>query len=233
MTNQAQFDELEPLDDGGAQAAPGHPQMPSMQELMLQANRAGLPAPAHNPRADKIYFRFLLAGLVMLIGCFQPFGPQYDLVGYKTPSGGLFLIIALGVCWAAWGAIHANRLDPKRMKWILFAFIPLLVELMNLLNCGNEPAVKAFALANPGKIPTDVASVFETLWSSLPLVGDARIEGGERIDNFLHNFGIGKLYVLFGALLAELFFIGSIFGAAKMLKQQKSAAMAARRSSPA
>lgn len=231
MTTPGDFEELEPLDEGTSVGTlPGQPPMPSVQELLLQGHKAGLPAPAHNPRADKIYFKFLLAGLLMLIGCFMPFGPDWQMAGYKTISGGLFLIIALGVCWASWGAIHANRLEPKRMKWILLAFIPFLVELMNLLNCANEPAIKDAIAANV-KIPQSAGGFFESLWGCVPLVNDdaMRRESGVMVDNFVRYFGTGKLFILVGALLAELFFVASIFGATKVLKQQKAAAMAARR----
>ena len=104
---ETELQELEPLDDGAghgqpAGVAPGGT-APSVQELVMQQMRSGLPAPAYNPRADKYYFRFLFAGLLMLIGCLMPFGPEWDMSGYKTVSGAVFLIIALGVCWTAWG----------------------------------------------------------------------------------------------------------------------------------
>lgn len=231
MTNTSELEELEPLDDGAlaapaAPSQPGLPGAPSVQELLLQNSRAGLPAPAHNPRADKVYFRFLFAGLVMMIGCWMPFGPEWDMAGYKTMSGALFFLIALGVVWSAWGAIHTNRLEPKRMKWILLAFLPFVIQVMNLVNMFDEPAIKD-AIAKGVSVCSNWGELGDILKEKVSLNRDPAL--GLKLDNTLRYFGTGKVFVLFGAFLTEWFFLSSIFGAAKVIKQQKAAATAARR----
>jgi len=231
MTNTGELEELEPLDDGALPAPaplgqPGQPGVPSVQELLLQNFRAGLPAPAHNPRADKVYFRFLFAGLIMMIGCWMPFGPEWDMAGYKTISGAFFFLIALGVVWSAWGAIHTNRLEPKRMKWILLAFLPFVIQVMNLVNMFDEPAVKD-AIAKGVSVCSNWGELGDILKEKVSLNRDPAL--GLKLDNTLRYFGTGKLFVLFGAFLTEWYFLGSIFGAAKVIKQQKAAATAARR----
>lgn len=232
MTTMGELEELEPLDDGAGVAMAGAAPTTtagsaSMMEAMLQAQRAGLPAPAHNPRADKVYFRFLFAGLVMTIGCLMPFGPEWQMSGYKTMSGAFFLLIALGVVWSAWGAIHTNRLEPKRMKWILLAFLPFVVQIMNMIGMFDEPAIKD-AIAG-GKIPIcqNWGELGEILKEKVTFNKDPML--GLKLDNTLRYFGTGKIFVLFGAFLCEFFFLGSIFGATKVIKQQKAAAMAARK----
>ena len=236
MTNMGELEELEPLDGGsGAQAptpagaAAAAPPAATGPEPAAAVQRSGLAAPAYNPRADKFYFRFFFAGLLMVLGCMMPFGPEWDMTGNKTLPGVLTLVIGLGICWSSWGAIHTNRFDPKHMKWILFAVVPLILFLMGFLNFTNEPAIKS-ALAAGIKLPSTIGELFSAVTGSLPLVSgdEERLEAGARLDNFVRYYGSGKIVVLLGALLAELFFFKSIFGAAKVMKEQKAAAIAAR-----
>ena len=231
MSNPGELEELEPLDDGAGAATavaaqPGSAAGPTMQEVMMQVQRAGLPAPAHNPRADKVYFRFLFAGMLMLLGCSMPFGPEWDMAGYKTISGGIFTMIALGVVWSAWGAIHTNRLEPKRMKWILLAFLPFVIQVMNLVSLFEEPAVKD-AIAKGVHVCTNWSDLGDVIKEKLSLNKDPQL--GHKLDNTLRYFGTGKVFLLFGAFLTEWFFLTSIFGAAKVIKQQKAAASSARK----
>lgn len=220
-----ELQDLEPIDSPVApEAGPVAPQM-TATDAMLQQLRSGLPAPAYNPRADKFYYRFLFCGVLMFIGCLMPFGPQLDLAGYKTMSGGLFMIIAAGMIWTWWGAIAQNRAGGANIKWIAFCFLPFLVELMNVIGAFNEPAVRA-ALDAGTPIAKDWGDLFSSIGTMFGKSSEAA-DAGMRVDNFFHCFGPGKIFVFVGATLAELFFVWSIFGATKKIKQDKIAKQAA------
>lgn len=222
--NIPELQDLEPIDSPAVpEAAPVA--VAAAPDAIVAQLRTGLPAPAYNPRADKFYFRFLFCGVLMLVGCLMPFGPQLDLVGYKTMSGGLFLIIAAGMIWTWWGAINQNRAGGANIKWVGLCFVPLAVEAMNLLSAFDAPAVKAMIDAG-GPIARDWGDLFSNIGTSLGK-SVAAADAGMKVDNFFRCFGPGKIFVFFGALLAELFFLWSIFGATQKIKQDKLAKQAA------
>jgi hypothetical protein len=221
-----ELQDLEPIDSPAAPEAGPAPVAMTSSDAMLQQLRSGLQAPAYNPRADKFYFRFLFCGVLMFVGCLMPFGPQLDLVGYKTMSGGLFLIIAAGMIWTWWGAIAQNRAGGANIKWIAFCFLPFLVELMNLMSAFDAPAVRAAIDGKVIHIAHDWSELFTSIGTSFGKSSEAA-DAGERVDNFFHFFGPGKVFVFAGAALAELFFVWSIFGATKKIKQDKIAKQAA------
>lgn len=221
-----ELQDLEPIESPAApEAAAGAAPAMASPDAVVQQLRSGLPAPAYNPRADKFYFRFLFCGVLMFVGCLMPFGPQLDLVGYKTMSGGLFLIIAAGMIWTWWGAISLNRASGANIKWIGICFVPLIVELMNLLSAFDAPAV-ADATRSGILIAKDWSELFSSIGTSLGKSAEAA-DAGLRVDNFFHFFGPGKVFVFLGAVLAELFFVWSIFAATKQIKQDKIAKQAA------
>ncbi|GAB4150100.1 MAG: hypothetical protein Fur0037_18540 [Planctomycetota bacterium] len=224
MTNPGDVPELQELEsiDGPAEpAAAPAPVSPSPVPMP----GVGLPAPAYNPRADKFYYRFLFCGVLIVVGCLMPFGPQLDLLGFKTMSGGLFLVIGLGMIWTWWGAISMNRASGSNLKWIALCFVPFLVELMNLISAFDSAAVKD-AIQGGAVIAKDWREVFSSIATSLGKSSDAAA-AGLKVDNFFRSFGPGKIFVFLGAALAELFFLWSIFGATRKIKQDKIAKQAA------
>ncbi|MCC6670264.1 MAG: hypothetical protein IT458_04335 [Planctomycetes bacterium] len=217
MTQTGDLEELQPLDEGAA-SAPGAPQPPSVAEATLMVLRSGLPTPAFNPRAEKPFYRFLFAGVVMLLGCMMPFGPEWEMAGYKTISGALFTLISLGIVWSWWSAIHTTRFTLANLKWVLFALIPFVVELMNLIRAFDEPAVKDWIAQKGPTMPKDWADLMESL------KGFRDPTNGEKIGNFVRAFGSGKIVLMFGALLAEIFLVSAVMGGVKAGKAQKAAA---------
>lgn len=175
---------------------------------LYQRSFAGAAAPAFNPSASKEYYRFLFAGILILLGCLMPFDEDWSHVGYKQFSGGIFALIGLGLTWTSWGAIHTGAF---RMKWALLAFLPFAWGLLHLIFPGFPSEAEA-----PGAVNG---------WGELfGLIGDTGNDDRfHQFGNALQMFGPGKIFVFFGGLLAIFGFAAGIFGGAKKLKQQKTA----------
>ena len=154
---------------------------------------AGLPAPAFNPDAPRACYRFLLAGVLVLVGCLMPFGPQ-PVPGYYSTMGGIMLIVALGVVWSMWGAIQSGHL---RLLWILLMFIPLVWSVMHVVFAFHEPAVVA-GMAD--------ARLAIRSWGDFvsTLVDRGDPSGHQKCSEFLRILGPGKLLILLGSALAEV-----------------------------
>ncbi len=223
-SNVPELEELEPLEelapapaDAGQALAEAAPRASGPQHVVMSS---GLPAPFYSRTASKEWYRFLFAGVLIAMGCLMPFGPQWEMAGYKTFSGGLFFIIGGGLIWTAWGAISHGR--PPTMKFIGLAFLPFVWGIFKLVSAWDEPAVAAFA-AEGGKLVTDWGDLFSTL------VDREDPDRFVKIGNFLRYFGPGKLFVFFGAFLVELYFVLGIVGGAKKIKQDKAARSSGRR----
>jgi len=215
-----ELQELEPLEE----APPAGPE-PGLQPPPAPRAAPGLPAPAFNPTADKEYYRFLLAGVVMFIGCMMPFGPDWTMNGFKTLSGALFTVIAVGMVWSWWGAIASGRFSGKNLKWVGLCMLPLIIEVMNLINAFDAPAVIAMK-ASGAPMPDDIGGFFGAFF-------DMSREGQVKADNFVRAFGSGKIVLLLGALYAEIAMLMAVFGgvkAGKAQKKQRSAATAGKSS---
>lgn len=208
--------ELEPLEAAAPAAAlaanaPTPPMAPPVPP--------GLPAPAYNPAADKEYYRFLFGGVVITIGCLMPFGPEWDMAGYKTLSGALCLVVGIGLIWSWWGAISTNRFRGANLKWVAFALVPLILMVFGMMRAFEAPAVKAFFTA--GKPMPQSWSEFLSAFFSLK---DGLAQ--EKADNFVRALGGGKIVILLGALWTEFAFLLGIFGGAKTARAQKAAKLA-------
>ena len=101
----------------------------------------GLPAPVFGIRAQKEYYRFFFAGLVLFMGCLMPWGPEWEMAGWQTFKGGVFTIIALGIMWSSWVAISHGKFDLSTMRWLVLASLPLTVMIWHLVFIFDEPAV--------------------------------------------------------------------------------------------
>jgi hypothetical protein len=187
----------------------------------------GLAAPAYNPAADKQYYRFLLSGIVMFIGCLMPFGPEWEMAGYKTLGGAFAMWVAIGMIWSWWGAISTNRFRGANLKWVGLALFPLIFGLVNMMGAfaheGDaymNPAVGDFVRA--GRIPAEWGwgDFFAAFFDFKNPV--AQNQAGD----FVRAFGAGKFVVFIGAVLAELFMLTAIFSGAKHAKAQKAAVAA-------
>ncbi|MBX3464258.1 MAG: hypothetical protein KF830_13890 [Planctomycetes bacterium] len=217
----ATLEPLEPLDGGGA-AASG----PAAGDSSLQALRSSLPAPAFNPFCrDKTFYRFLFAGVLMLLGCLMPFGVDYQQLGYKTMSGACYLVIAVAMVWTWWGAIHNNRSTTASLKWLLASAIPLVAGILGLVAYDPEAALATAQQA--GFLPSTAAvSTWKTLFADMFAAGRPSAEAAQaaaKVENFWRLHGVGKIFVLVGALVAELGFFGGVLGGAKKNKQDKKA----------
>ncbi|MHC5064627.1 MAG: hypothetical protein ACYTG5_11715 [Planctomycetota bacterium] len=216
--------DLEPI----AEAAPAA--APAASAPTRRPGLPGLPPPAFNPTADKEYYRFQFAGLIMFVGCLMPFGPEWDMNGYKTMSGAFFLLISIGMIWSWWGAIHTARFSGKNLRWVGLCFIPFIVELFNLISAFDEPAVRAMvaaqAAAMEGDVIVPIAADWGEVWAGMTDFNNTAAT--EKVGNFFRAFGTGKVVVFVGAFLAELFMLLAVFGGAKAAKQQKAAKQAER-----
>lgn len=221
---------LEPLDAGEAGLGG-----PSSDEATLMVMRSGLPAPAFNPLCrDKTFYKFLFAGVLMLVGCLMPFSANTAVAGYQTISGGIYLIIALGMIWTWWGAIHNNRSTGASLKWLLLSAIPLIAGIMGMASFDPEAALAA-AKASGFVAQDAVTSTWGTIFGDMFAAGrpgSASIEPAARVSTFWALLGPGKFFVTLGGLQAELGFFGGILGGAKQnkqLKQQKQMAATERK----
>lgn len=217
----ASLEPLEPLDGGapGGGAAGG-------DDATLQVMRAGL-APAYNPYCrDKAFYRFLFAGVVMLVGCLMPFTAEIGRAGYQTMSGGFYALIAVAMVWSWWASIANNR--PVGLKWLMFAAIPLIATIWNMALF--DPGAAHGMARTMGWLASDVP--FSGSWKEMfGDVGAALAKNAEaavRVENFWRLFGPGQFFVFVGAAIAELGFVAGIVGGAKQNKQeQKQRQMAA------
>lgn len=200
-----QLEELQPLDEMSEASVP-----------QPGAAMGGiLPAPAYHPMADKEYYRFLFAGVVMLIGCLMPFGPR-PVAGYMTVRGAVFLIIALGVVWSSWASIANRRMIKGLLRWVMLAMVPFAVGLIDVLKAFDEgTAVYAWnQVVGEGEGIASWGEFFGELGSAM--------QPGDKVGEFLMHFGPGRMMVFFGAFLAEFFMVMAVFGGAKKMKEQKA-----------
>lgn len=224
MTEELQ--ELEPLEEPTNAAAAEAAEPGMVHAPAPAAAAAGAPAPAYNPAADKQYYRFLLSGVVMLIGCLMPFGPDWEMAGYKTLGGAFAMWVAIGMIWSWWGAISTNAFRGANLKWVGLALFPLIFGLVNMMGAfaheGDvymNPAVGDFV--KMGRIPAEwgwgdfFAAFFDFKNPA------AQNQAGD----FVRAFGAGKFVVFIGAVLAEVFMLTAIFSGAKHAKAQKAAAV--------
>jgi len=228
----ASLEPLEPLDAGGGLDAAGGAM--STEEATLQVLRSGLPAPGFNPQCrDKSFYKFLFAGVVMFVGCMMPFSAEPARPGYQTMSGATFLLISIGMIWTWWGAIHSNRSTGASLKWLLLSAIPLIAGIWNMIAFDAEAALqlaKARAWL-PAEATTSLSwkDLFGDMWAGL---GRRDVEAALEAETFWRLYGPGRFFVLLGALLAELGFLGGVLGGAKQnkqMKQQKQMAAAERK----
>ena len=185
-----------------------------------------LGAPAFNPAADKEYYRFVFAGVVMFLGCMMPWGPEWEMAGYKTLSGAFFTLIAIGMIWSWWGAIATGRFGGANLKWVGLSLVPLIVTLFNLISAFDAPAVQDM-IAQGKPMPDGWGGFFSQLGDSMPFIGgDKAPAASERVGNFLRGFGGGQIVLFFGAVYAEFAMLLAIMGGAKAAKEQKARAAA-------
>lgn len=214
---------LEPISAPAADAAAG----PGTADAMLMAMRSGLPAPAYNPYCrDVSFYRFLFAGVVMFAGCMMPISADLTRSGFTTMSGGVYTLIAVAMVWSWWASIANNR--PVGLKWLLFAAVPLIGSIMNLMafdpTTALEAADKAGWLKKDGFTFSDSwAGVFRDMGGAI--MKDAA--AGVRVEGFWRLLGVGNVFVFLGALMAELGFLGGIVGGAKKNKADTKAKMQA------
>ena len=233
MTDSAQpgelasLEPLEPLDSGNAGGSAAGPGGPGTDDLLLQAARAGL-APAYNPYCrDKAFYRFLFAGVMIVVGCLMPFTAEIGRAGYQTMSGAIYLLIGIAMVWSWWASIATNR--PVTLKWVGYALIPMGGVLMNIVAFDVEAARKhAIDLGWLKDVEATRASanwkaMFADIGGALAKDSDA----AARVEHFWRLFGPGQFFLFLGAMVALLAFVGGVVGGAKKNKADKKAAMLA------
>ncbi|MBL8726427.1 MAG: hypothetical protein JNK49_20455 [Planctomycetes bacterium] len=216
----AALEPLEPLDAGDGGGGGG--------DALLQSLRSGLPCPAFNPYCtDKTYYKFLFAGVIMLVGTLMPFSANQAVAGYQTMSGAFYLLFAIGMVWTWWAAIANNRSTGASLKWLLFSGIALVATGWNMAAFDVEAA---FAVAKQNHWLAEDATYSANWKALLGDMGSALAKSKEaavRAENFWRLFGPGQFFVFLGSLIAELGFVGGIVGGAKKNKLEKQAKMLA------
>jgi hypothetical protein len=227
----ASLEPLEPLDLGATADAGMMPAAASADPL-VQAMRSGLPAPGYNPYCrDKSFYRFLFAGVMLIAGSLMPFGADLARPGYTTMSGAFYLLIGIGTTWSWWASINNNR--PVGLKWLLFAFVPLIGSIMSMWGfdaaAAHQRAVAAGWLKDGTlSFSADWKALFTDLGSALMKSSEAQ----ERVGGFWRLLGVGNVIVFLGALIAEVGFLAGVVGGARKNKadtRQKQMAAAERR----
>jgi len=216
----ADLTSLEPLEPLEAQ--------PQVQQDPMAAQRPGLPAPAFNMYCtDKTFYRFLFAGVIMLVGCIMPFSAEIGRAGYQTLAGGFYMLIAIAMIWSWWASIANNR--PTGLKWLLFSMFPLIGGLWTMLVFDPKAA---FDVAVASGWISDTM-VYSATWGDLfsdigsTLAKDASAPA--RVEGFWRLMGPGHVLVFVGGFMAEAGFIMGVVGGAKQnknamkQKMQKSA----------
>jgi hypothetical protein len=219
--NLPELQELEPLEDGVQQAGTG-----AGSEALLVAMRSGMGPPAFNPSCtDKASYKMLMASTLMVIGCFMPHGPDSSVAGYQTMTGAFMLFISLGMLWTWWGAIHNNRSTAASLKWLALCFVPFAVYGASL--AFYQPFDALVQAQDRGLMVGYEVSKWSTIGPDM-LAAMGReygpsTEASMKVEAFFRCFGPGKVLLLLGGLLAEVFFIMGIAGGAKQNKEQKLA----------
>ena len=152
----------------------------------------------------------------MFIGCMMPYGAELELVGYKTLSGALYTVIAVGMIWSWWGAIASGRFSGKNLKWVGFALLPVILILVNLLKAFDNPGLEAWSAATGNAVPENWSDFFSKFFDV------QNFESQMKADNFVRWFGAGRIVTFLGAVLAEVFMLLAVFGGAKAAKAQKA-----------
>ena len=201
---------LEPLEPLTAAA-------PAQQDPMA-AQRAGLGAPAFNVYCtDKSMYRFLFAGVMILVGCLMPFSADITYSGFQTVSGGFYTLIGIALIWSWWGSIANNR--ATGVKWVLAAAIPVIAMIWYTV-AFDPAAAHATALAHEWlkaeiTYSESLGGMFGDMFKALGK--DA--EAAARCSGFWRLYGPGNLLVLLGGLIAELGLFSGVAGGMKQNKQ--------------
>jgi hypothetical protein len=211
---------LEPLEPLAAQ--------PQAQQDPMAAQRPGLPAPAFNMYCtDKMFYRFLFAGVVMFVGCMMPFSAEIGRAGYQTMSGGFFLLIAIAMIWSWWGSIANNR--PTGLKWLLASMVPLIGAGYGLFTFDAVAAHEAARSLQHLNTDITFSQTWGELFSDMGSTIAKKKDAPGRVAGFWRLIGPGNVLVFLGALIAEAGFIMGVVGGAKQnknatkQKMQKSA----------
>jgi len=220
----ASLEPLEPLDAGAPEGGQ------TGNDPMLQVMRSGLPAPGFSPYCrDKTFYRFLFAGVLLIVGSLMPLSADLSRAGYQTMTGGFVLVLGIAMVWTWWAAIANNRSTNASLKWLLLCTFPLIGGIWNMVAFDAEAAL-AVAKANqwlPDAATTSVGwkGLLGDMFGGLAKRDAVRLANAE---TFWRLFGPGHFYTTLGALFAELGFLGGIVAGAKHNKaEQKAKQMAA------
>ena len=188
------------------------------QQDPMAAQRAGLGAPAFNMYCtDKSMYRFLFAGVMILVGCLMPVSAELARSGFQTVSGGFYTLIGIALIWSWWGSIANNR--ATGVKWVLAASIPLIASVWYTV--AFDPAAAHETARAHGWLTADITysaslgDMFKDMFSALGKDADAAV----RCSGFWRLYGPGNLLILLGGLIAELGLFSGVAGGMKQNKQ--------------
>ncbi len=213
---------LEPLEPiaGAAPAAP------ATQDPMA-AQRAGLAAPAFSMYCtDASMYRFLFAGVMIVVGCMMPTTANVSVSGFQTISGGFYTLIGIALIWSWWGSIANNR--AMGVKWVLAASIPLIGSIWYTVGFNAEAALELATQScwvqsnyvEVGEAPKFVASMsLGEMFGDMGSSFRQNAEAAARCGGFWRLYGPGNLLILIGSLIAEFGLIMGIVGGAKQNKK--------------
>jgi O-antigen ligase len=179
---------------------------------------AGAPAPAFHAWAHREYYRFLFAGVLVFVGCLMPFGPQPQ-PGYYALSGGVVLVIALGVIWSMWGAIHTGQFG---MKWIVLMVVPLAWSASHVLSAFTEPALHQWVGSRSGGERVASWPAFFAM-----LLDRDQADRLWRASEFFRLFGPGKVLIFAGSLFAEVYLLIAVFRGMRRASRRSAGVRAA------
>ena len=206
----ASLEPLEPLTAAAPAAA--------AQQDPMAAQRAGLGAPAFNVYCtDKSMYRFLFAGVMILVGCLMPVSADLGMSGFQTISGGFYTLIGIALIWSCWASICNNR--ATAVKWVLAASIPLIASIWYTV--AFDPAAAHELARSHGWLAQDITysdslgSMFKDMFSALGKDAEAAV----RCSGFWRLYGPGNLLILLGGLIAELGLFSGVAGGMKQNKQ--------------
>lgn len=205
-------------DNDLASLEPLEPLTAAAQQDPMAAQRAGLGAPAFNMYCtDKSMYRFLFAGVMILVGCLMPVSAEIARSGFQTVSGGFYTLIGIALIWSWWGSIANNR--ATGVKWVLAASIPLIASVWYTV--AFDPAAAHETARAHGWLTADITysaslgDMFKDMFSALGKDADAAV----RCSGFWRLYGPGNLLILLGGLIAELGLFSGVAGGMKQNKQ--------------
>jgi hypothetical protein len=169
------------------------------------ALRAGLPAPAFNPYCrDKTFYKFLFAGVLMLLGCMMPFSADYQQRRLQDDERRLLPADRAWRWSGRGGARSPTTARPGRPEVAPVRVVPLVAGIMSLVGfdpegagAGDRAAARLAARRREGRSPG--RNLFGDIGSALAKSSEAAL----RVENFWRLFGTASCSCSSARLIAR------------------------------